>query len=326
MCFPTLYIEKVQNAHSKFGVHMAEVLFTTHDVAKILRVDKSTVKRWTDDGKLKCTRTIGGHRKFRSEDLYSFINENNYGQHALQRLPQMMSDEMIINSIIQKKEYNVLHSVCFSAAVKGKKQEIIALFNETLNAGLSIAELFDNIVNPTTKKLGHLQNQSKLTISEFHLAHNVLASAITQLNGTISKQPRNFKTIVCATIDDSKNEIELAALVTMFEVHGYTALNLGDHISAEAISQFLTATKPFAICLFSSFSNDVDALITELMKVADSANANGSHCMISGIKFDNSVGQKMDGVTFYRSFVEIESMQFGILKSITTQKILTDKQ
>ncbi len=297
---------------------MAEVLFTTNDVANILRVDKSTVKRWTDEGKLKCFRTPGGHRKFRSEDLYNFISENNYGQHTLQRLPQMMSDEMIIYTIVQKKEYNVLHSVCFSAAVKGKKQEIISLFNETLDAGLSVSALFDNVVLPTTKKLGNLQEVSKLSISEFHLAHNVLASAITQLNETIKKQPRNFKTIVCASIDAGKNDVELAALTTILEVNGYTAMNLGSGINAEAINQFLTVTKPFSVALYSAKTKNLEAQTAELLKVTESAKSNGSHCVLFR-QSDEPFLAGTDNVVFCSSFNEIDSINFNSPNSIIQQ-------
>ena len=52
---------------------MQNPLLTTDNVSKILHVGKSTVKRWTEEGKLKCFRTPGGHRKFRIESVQEFI-------------------------------------------------------------------------------------------------------------------------------------------------------------------------------------------------------------------------------------------------------------
>jgi excisionase family DNA binding protein len=297
---------------------MGEVLFTTNDVAKILRVDKSTIKRWTDEGKLKCFRTPGGHRKFRSEDVYDFMSANNYDNHSLQALPQMMSDEMIISSIVHKKEYNVLHSVCFSAAIKGKKEEILMLFNEILSAGMQMSVLFDHVVKPTTKKLDHLVALDKLSVSEFHLAMNVLTSAIIRLNETTKKNPRNHKTIVCASIENGKNETELTALITLLEVNGFTTMNLGSGISAEAIGQFLTRTKPFAVCLYTSFTANRDLLTSELQKVAEFARSNGSHCIVGGGAFSADTVKAMENVNYSASFAEIEAMQFGAMNIIST--------
>ena len=48
-------------------------LYSTADVARLLRVDASTVKRWADSGKLVCFRTIGGHRRFNLNQIREFV-------------------------------------------------------------------------------------------------------------------------------------------------------------------------------------------------------------------------------------------------------------
>lgn len=52
---------------------MNELFLSTDDVSKVLHVGKSTIKRWTDEGKLKCFRTPGGHRKFKATNVEEFI-------------------------------------------------------------------------------------------------------------------------------------------------------------------------------------------------------------------------------------------------------------
>lgn len=52
---------------------MNEQFLSTDDVSKVLHVGKSTIKRWTDEGKLKCFRTPGGHRKFKATNVEEFI-------------------------------------------------------------------------------------------------------------------------------------------------------------------------------------------------------------------------------------------------------------
>ena len=50
--------------------------FNSEEAAKILGVNVSTIKRWTDEGKLKCIKSAGGHRKFLMEHLASFLDLN----------------------------------------------------------------------------------------------------------------------------------------------------------------------------------------------------------------------------------------------------------
>lgn len=44
-------------------------LLTPAEVAAMFRVDPKTVTRWANSGKLLSLRTLGGHRRFRREDI-----------------------------------------------------------------------------------------------------------------------------------------------------------------------------------------------------------------------------------------------------------------
>lgn len=44
-------------------------LLTPGEVAVLFRVDSKTVSRWAKEGKIPCIRTLGGHRRFRQEDV-----------------------------------------------------------------------------------------------------------------------------------------------------------------------------------------------------------------------------------------------------------------
>lgn len=46
---------------------------TLQEASLILNVSKATLRRYTDQGKLRCTRTAGGHRRFRLSDLLELV-------------------------------------------------------------------------------------------------------------------------------------------------------------------------------------------------------------------------------------------------------------
>ena len=50
-------------------------LLTPGEVAVLFRVDPKTVTRWAQEGKLSAIRTLGGHRRFRAEEVYSLLAE-----------------------------------------------------------------------------------------------------------------------------------------------------------------------------------------------------------------------------------------------------------
>jgi excisionase family DNA binding protein len=55
------------------GHCMTDLLYTTHDISRLLQVDPSTVSKWIDRGILIAFRTPGGHRRVRAGDLRSFL-------------------------------------------------------------------------------------------------------------------------------------------------------------------------------------------------------------------------------------------------------------
>lgn len=50
-----------------------EALLTPAEVAAMFRVDPKTVSRWAQDGKLRSTMTLGGHRRFYEAEVRALL-------------------------------------------------------------------------------------------------------------------------------------------------------------------------------------------------------------------------------------------------------------
>ena len=51
-----------------------DVLLTPAEVAALFRVDPKTVTRWAKAGKLSSIRTLGGHRRYRADEVRRFLD------------------------------------------------------------------------------------------------------------------------------------------------------------------------------------------------------------------------------------------------------------
>ncbi len=54
-------------------IHDTERLLTPGEVAGLFRVDPKTVTRWAKAGKLTSIRTLGGHRRYRENEVKSLL-------------------------------------------------------------------------------------------------------------------------------------------------------------------------------------------------------------------------------------------------------------
>jgi excisionase family DNA binding protein len=50
-------------------------LLTPAEVAAMFRVNPKTVTRWARAGKISAVRTLGGHRRFRADEIRRFLAE-----------------------------------------------------------------------------------------------------------------------------------------------------------------------------------------------------------------------------------------------------------
>ncbi len=50
-------------------------LLTPAEVAAVFRVDPKTVTRWSKQGRIKCIRTLGGHRRYRRAEVRRVMGE-----------------------------------------------------------------------------------------------------------------------------------------------------------------------------------------------------------------------------------------------------------
>jgi excisionase family DNA binding protein len=51
----------------------AEPLLTPSQVATMFHVDRKTVTRWANTGKLTSIRTLGGHRRYRENEVRALL-------------------------------------------------------------------------------------------------------------------------------------------------------------------------------------------------------------------------------------------------------------
>ena len=287
---------------------MTEILFNTMDVSKMLQVDKSTVKRWTDEGKLKCFRTPGGHRKFRAEDLYQFMSDYNYGISPTNLYPQFATDEAIIRRIIARKEFNVLTNVCFSASINGRKDELVKLFTEVYKNGLTLPLLFDEILRPTLKRISDLNISGKLSAAEMQLAINALSNGVVLLSDIIVKPTPTGKKAICAALEAGTRDTELKALAILLESEGYEVLNLGTGASTETINQLIESRKPQYVFLYSLNGSSNEISLNAVNTIAATSASFGAKFIVGGNVCTLRTESNSDTTIFDRSWVTFREL------------------
>jgi excisionase family DNA binding protein len=107
---------------------------TLGQAARFLGVAQSTIRKWSDQGRLPAFYTPGGHRRFRRGDLQAFVERSGPGQRAGGPLVLVVDDEPRLRELIRvnlevagysvREAEDVAHAL---AAIEDQAPELVLL-------------------------------------------------------------------------------------------------------------------------------------------------------------------------------------------------------
>jgi excisionase family DNA binding protein len=164
-------------------------LVAMHEVARLAGVGPTAVKRWTDDGLLRCVRTAGGHRRFRRDDVDAFLRARGGAVAA--------PAEPWVGALLAPGDPRALEAFLLAERARtGAWHRVATRAGEALEA------------------LGELWRSGVVTVVEEHLASERLARALARVGEAIplaSDAPRAL--LACAEEDEHTLGLALVEIV-----------------------------------------------------------------------------------------------------------------
>ncbi len=97
----------------------SEEYLSRAQVADLFNVSPSTITRWADEGKLTCVRTLGGHRRYLTQDILDLLRtltKEERMETISTEIPRMYGDHHISAVHQVLAGLTGIHAVCASAA------------------------------------------------------------------------------------------------------------------------------------------------------------------------------------------------------------------
>ncbi len=282
---------------------MKEVLYTTDDLSKMFRVGKSTIKRWTDEGKLKCFKTPGGHRKFSLANVHQFINEYHY-EIVTPILPFSRTSETIgTDSIVLTGQSTI--EECFMCAITGKRQQIDQLFSEIFYQGKTLPHIFDSLLTPVLKLIQSNHQKGTITTVEFQIAKNTLIHSLIHFTDQIPKHARLNKELYCLSVHEGMNEVELKGVELLLDSMGLTVYNLGNVLTKYAAGDIINQCRPDDVFVVLTLDHSSDEIVQQFHRLAVGVNEYGGNVYTSNFFDNNKSEEKTVPAKQFHSFAEI---------------------
>jgi excisionase family DNA binding protein len=229
---------------------------TSTQVADLLHVSAATVKRWADDGWLPFTRTRGGHRRFRRDDV----------EQASLRM--------------DRPENGVPGAGAWLTRQLMAREDVLSIQGELLATRARLGS-WAALREPCMRTLRALGEQgiaaSRLSV---RTAHAVLDAALGRCADELPVRPGTPSALL-ATMDGGSSSVELTLLRLCVREAGWTAWSVGA-VTAEEIAAFASSARTDVIMLVGSLGQRCGDLDEAIALVAQACERAGVPLALTG--------------------------------------------
>jgi excisionase family DNA binding protein len=219
---------------------MSDALLTSADVARMLGVGATSVKRWNAAGLLRCERTAGGHRRFLRSEVERFRAD-----HQDQLAPDPTRVEEWIQRILIDTDPYDLHS-----ALLADRARLGTWWRVAENLGAVLTEV------------GVRWRAGRITVLEEHLASERLARGLSRCVEAIAV-PRGARRVLLATPPGDEHTLGLNLVELAFRERGWSSLWAGRGVPLSELAERVRSGACQCVALSASeSSSDADALMS----------------------------------------------------------------
>jgi len=228
---------------------MQKTLLSTADVARLFDVTETTVKRWCDEGVLRCQKTPGGHRRFEIRRVIEFAEKNNLEPVGALDLPDDDGLAPQIQAAVLGRDFPRLAHAFIEKALSPDPCDLFHYFSYLYEHRIQVWEIYDEIIRPGMSEIGDRWHCGEIGINQEHRASYETLDAMARLQAHIMVKPPNGKSALLACIGEEPHEIGLRCISYLLQSEGWVTHYLGARMPADAIVRAVQDLKPGLLCL-----------------------------------------------------------------------------
>lgn len=281
-------------------------LLSPKQLAQVIGVSESSLKRWIDNGQLTSTRTQGGHRRVPLAEALRFIRAHGHTVHD----PGPLGLSLVAADgglSFTDRLYRALTLADWSSAR--------TLLVSAYAAGQTIPELCEGPVRSAMERIGDLWRHDESGIAIEHQATDTCLQALSVLRSFLSEPPAEAPLAVGgAPANDPYLLPSLTAALTFTEI-GYRTANLGPDVPLDSLRNAAIRQRPRLVWLVVSTQDAVAALRQPLLRFADELAVQGASLLVGG-RTANEIGlEPRPNLLRSRSLSEAAAFARGLLNS-----------
>ena len=212
------------------------------EVSGILGINISTLKRWTDSGKLGCEKTAGGHRKFTMQHVRDYYKSNSNSAKG-EALSLETKDHKKIYGLINQQDFKQLAVLLAESSLNSDESSVGTIINGLYMNGTPVADLFDFVVDVAGNIVEDKLKKNKIAHTEAYLSRKTITRSVDGLNRDKPNGNFNGKNALCINFEDNLPDIGVVMSEVLMRHNGYNVFNSGSHAELGELSEIIIKRK-----------------------------------------------------------------------------------
>ena len=232
------------------------------EVSGILGINISTLKRWTDSGKLGCEKTAGGHRKFTMQHVRDFYKSNSNSAKG-EALSLETKDHKKIYGLINQQDFKQLAVLLAESSLNSDESSVGTIINGLYMNGTPVADLFDFVVDVAGNIVEDKLKKNKIAHTEAYLSRKTITRSVDGLNRDKPNGNFNGKNALCINFEDNLPDIGVVMSEVLMRHNGYNVFNSGSHAELGELSEIIIKRKIDVVLFYLCNLQCCNAVIEE---------------------------------------------------------------
>ena len=232
------------------------------EVSGILGVNISTLKRWTDSGKLGCEKTAGGHRKFTMQHVRDYYKSNSNSAKG-ETLSLETKSHKKIYGLINQQDFKQLSVLLAESSLNSDESSVGTIINGLYMNGTPVADLFDFVVDVAGNIVEDKLKKNKIAHTDAYLSRKTITRSVDGLNRDKPNGNFNGKNALCINFEDNLPDIGVVMSEVLMRHNGYNVFNSGSHAELGELSEIIIKRKIDVVLFYLCNLQCCNAVIEE---------------------------------------------------------------
>lgn len=184
---------------------------------------------------------------------------------AQQCIREYVPAEAVKKESVYEKEIGEYMECLF----KKDTRKAIGLINQFISQGISLDDIYVEILSESMKRVGELWHTAKITVDAEHYCTSVTQMAMAQMYGMLFDSERKNKAVLCVCPGMELHEMGARIIADLFENHGWDSIFLGAAVPVDYIMDSVRENHPDLVTLSVSMPQhliDCEKAVREIKK------------------------------------------------------------